>query len=182
MKPQPPKPVKLFIGVLFSDEAKLEQARKLCEQEFGPLDWTSPDFPFDVTDYYCAEMGTGIVRRFWSFATLIQPDELPAVKLTTNRIEDELAVDGRRKVNLDPGYLDYDKVVLASAKYCGQKIYLRDGIYADLTLHYEKGHYYPYPWSFPDFKSGRYERAFLRIRELYKVAMARRRQERRPPG
>ncbi|MDZ7372650.1 MAG: DUF4416 family protein [candidate division KSB1 bacterium] len=186
MEPQPAKPVKLFIGVLFSDAVKLEEARSCCEEAFGPIDWTSPDFPFDVTTYYCAEMGEPITRRFWSFARLVQPDELPGIKLTTNRIEAELAVEGKRKVNLDPGYLDYDKVVLASAKYNGQKIYLRDGIYADLTLHYEKGHFYPYPWSFPDFKSGRYERTFLRIRELYKVGMARRRsyrtEELRPDG
>ena len=173
MKPQRPNPVKLFVGVLYSDPERLQRARDSCAEAFGPIDWTSPDFPFDVTDYYCEEMGSPIQRQFWSFAKLIQPDELPRAKLITNRIEDELAVNGKRRVNLDPGYLDYDKVVLASAKYNGQKIYLSDGIYADLTLHYEKGHYYPYPWSFPDFKSGRYERAFLRMRELYKVSMAR---------
>lgn len=175
MKPQPPNPVKLFIGVLYSDADLLAKARKRCEIAFGPIDWYSEDYPFDVTDYYCAEMGSPITRCFWSFANLIQPDQLPSIKLATNQIEEDLAVEGKRKVNLDPGYLDYDKAVLASAKYNGQKIYLSDGIYADLTLYYQKGHFYPYPWSFPDFKSGRYERAFLRMRELYKVAMARRR-------
>jgi len=73
-----------------------------------------------------------------------------------------------RKVNLDPGYLDYDKFVLASAKYNGQKIYLDCGIWADLTLHYEKGKFDPYPWSFPDFKSRMYDGAFLEMRRLYK--------------
>jgi len=65
--------------------------------------------------------------------------------------------------------MDVCKVILASAKYNGQKIYLTDGIYADPTLHYEKGHFHPYPWSFPDFKTGQYERTFTRIRELYKA-------------
>ena len=173
MKPSPPNPVKLFIGVLYSDAERLQAARSRCEEVFGAIDYASSDYPFDVTDYYRGEMGWPIRRVFWSFAGLINPDELPRVKLTTNAIEDELAVDGGRRVNLDPGYLDYDKAVLASAKYNGQKIYLADGIYADLTLRYEKGHFYPYPWSFPDFKSGIYEKTFLRIRELYKGQMKR---------
>jgi hypothetical protein len=126
--------------------------------------------PFEVTDYYQDEMGWGIQRIFLSFQRLIDPAGLADIKIDTNRIEDELAVDGRRKVNLDPGYMDVCKVVLASAKYNGQKIYLEKGIYADPTLHYQKGHFEPYPWSFPDFKDGRYESVFLRIRELYKVA------------
>ncbi|RPJ03325.1 MAG: DUF4416 family protein, partial [Spirochaetaceae bacterium] len=73
-----------------------------------------------------------------------------------------------RKVNLDPGILDYDKFVLASAKYNGQKVYLDMGIWADLTLHYEKGKFDPYPWSFPDFKSRIYDGAFMEMRRLYK--------------
>jgi hypothetical protein len=74
----------------------------------------------------------------------------------------------RRRVNLDPGIMDYDKFVLASAKYNGQKVYLDRGIWADLTLHYEKGRFDPYPWSFPDFKSRIYDGAFMEIRQLYK--------------
>ncbi|NOZ55887.1 MAG: DUF4416 family protein [Calditrichaeota bacterium] len=171
MKPEPVKPVKLFAGVLYSDAQRLEQARKLCEERFGPVDYVSESFPFDVTDYYVPEMGAPIYRVFWSFTQLFPPEDLPQVKLATNEIEDALSEGGKRRVNLDPGYLDYDKVVLASAKYNGQKIHLGHGIYADLTLHYEKGRFSPYPWTFPDFKSGRYEKVFLRIRELYKRQM-----------
>jgi len=57
------------------------------------------------------------------------------------------------------------------AEYNGQKVYLDRGIYADLTLRYEKGNYYPYPWSFPDFKEGLYNQTFLRIREIYKAQL-----------
>ena len=171
MKPQPVKPVKFFVGALYSDADRLARARELCEQRFGPIDFASQDFPFDVTDYYVPEMGAPIYRTFWSFAHLLPPESLVEVKLATNEIEDILSDEGKRKVNLDSGYLDYDKVVLASAKYNGQKIHLGRGIYADLTLHYEKGHFQPYPWTFPDFKSGRYEKVFLRMRELYKIQM-----------
>jgi hypothetical protein len=169
MRPSVPDAVKLFVGALISDEDLFERTVEMLVREFGPVDHRSEPIPFDVTDYYQDEMGGPIQRVFLSFQELIDPGRLAEIKIATNRIEGELAVDGRRKVNLDCGYMDVCKVVLASAKYNGQKIYLGQGIYADPTLHYEKGHFEPYPWSFPDFKTGRYEKIFLKIRELYKV-------------
>jgi hypothetical protein len=150
------------------------------------VDYRSPAFPFSQTDYYVPEMGAPIFRIFVSHERLVHPGELASIKIETNEIEEILAMRPaqsqrpfapagaaapeviRRRVNLDPGILDYDKFVLASAKYNGQKVYLDLGIWADLTLHYEKGKFDPYPWSFPDFKSRVYDAAFLEIRRLYK--------------
>ncbi len=168
MKPQEPTPVKLICGVLYSDATKLERACLLLEERFGPADWKSKEFLFESTDYYVPEMGSPIFRLFYSFYQLINPKELARIKLECNVIEDLLAVNGQRKVNLDPGYLDYDKFVLASAKYAGHKIYLDHGIYADTTFMYSKGQYHPSDFCFPDFKSGLYNEVFLRIRAIYK--------------
>lgn len=171
--PHSPLPVKLIMAVLYSDENRLAIARERLIQQFGPIDFTSAPFSFEVTDYYVPEMGSPIMRMFYAFEKLVSPGELARIKLAANAIEDELATSGKRRVNLDPGYLDPDKFVLASAKYNGQKIYLTDGIWADLTLHYEKGHFSAYAWSFPDFRSGEYEKAFLRMREIYKGQLKR---------
>ncbi|MGH7452731.1 MAG: DUF4416 family protein [bacterium] len=171
--PQAPLPVKLVMAVLYSNELRLTEARTRLIDQFGSIDFTSTPFPFEVTDYYVPEMGSPIVRLFYTLEKLVSPSALASIKLATNAIEDELATSGKRQVNLDPGYLDPDKFVLASAKYNGQKIYLSDGIWADLTLHYEKGHFSAYPWSFPDFRSGEYEKAFLRMREIYKGQLKR---------
>ena len=168
MKPTLPPPVNLFVGILYSDRALLQEGVARLEALYGPADYRSPDFPFDLTDYYVPEMGSPIVRLFVSFRRLIDPSALAGIKIETNAIEDGLAVHDQRKVNLDCGYMDYDKVVLASAKYNGQKIYLDRGIWADLTLRFEKGRFVPFPWSFPDFKSGRYDRVFLDIRQRYR--------------
>lgn len=171
MKPSEPTPVKLFCGVLYTDEDLLQEAKSLLIEKYGDIDYQSDKFAFDISDYYRPEMGWPIYRIFWSFEQLFNPKEIARIKIECNDIEDQLAELGNRKVNLDPGYMDYDKIVLASAKYNGQKIYLDFGIYADLTLHYEKGNYFPYLWSFPDFKSGQYNKTFLRIREIYKVQL-----------
>lgn len=168
MKPTEPEQVKLFVAALYSDADLLQQALILLEAQFGGIDYKSPEFEFKVTDYYQQEMGAPLFRKIISFADLINPKEIAPIKIFTNEIEDRLALHHKRRLNLDPGYMDYNKVVLASAKYNGQKIYLDLGIYADPTLWYEHGAFRAYPYSFPDFKTGMYHAAFLHIRALFK--------------
>ena len=168
MKPTDPNPVKLMIGVLYSDADQLPCATSRLQEEYGAIDFCSDPFLFEITDYYNAEMGSPIFRLFYAFEHLINPGLLAPIKIACNKIEDDLTVLGQRKINLDPGYMDYDKIVLASAKYNAHKIYLDLGIYADLTLRYEKGHYIPSPWCFPDYKSPVYEEILLKIRARYK--------------
>lgn len=168
MKPKEPIPVKLFCGTLYSDENLLKKAEEILIQKFGKIDYKSKFFPFEITDYYESEMGKPIYRIFLSFKKLINPGELAQIKIDCNEIENKLSISGKRKVNLDPGYLDYDKVVLASAKYNAQKIYLDKGIYADPTLFYRKGKFIPSDYAFPDFKKGIYEQVFQEMRIKYK--------------
>ena len=177
MIPQTPEPVKLFTGLLYGPDFILDDISKVLETAFGKIDYKSPQYDFATTDYYAAEMGLPIYRRFVSFAALIDPGELARIKIATNDLEAQMTALDRRKVNLDPGYMDYNKVVLASAKYNGQKIYLGQGIYADPTLWYEKGAFIPYAHSFPDFKLRLYDTAFLHIRALYKKQSPRRKQD-----
>jgi len=171
MKTTEPQKVKYFIGALFSDSKILQQAIKLCQNEIGAIDLRSQDFAFDLTEYYNEEMGQPIFRTFFSFETLRCPGELARLKVLCNDIEARFAIEGARKVNLDIGYLDFHKVVLASAKYNGQKIYLDQGIYADPTLYFEAGKFHALEKTFPDFESDTYTEVFLEIRNNYKVQL-----------
>ncbi len=168
MHPIQPEQVKLLIAVLFSRDIDRTEVYARLETAFGPIDYTSASFPFDVTHYYEAEMGPGIERVLISFERLVDPSMLVALKLLTIRIEDEYIRNEARRVNLDVGYLDTHKLILASAKEGWQKIFLDKGVYADPTLYYRKGTFHPFEWGFPDFKSGRYNDALLEIRQIYK--------------
>lgn len=161
-------PVKLFVVTLHSNLEILESARVDMVKAFGTIDWQSDDFPFDVTDYYEKEMGKELLRRFYSFQKLIRPDEIAEIKIRTNELENKYRNEDRRQINLDPGYLDTYKVVLASTKFGGQKIYVGKGIYADMTLVMFKGQWESFAWGFPDFKSRRYDAVLSKIRDLYK--------------
>ncbi len=163
-----PTPVKLFVVTLHRDQEPLAGAIAELQQRWGSTDYISEDFPFDFSDYYEAEMGKNLARRFYSFERLIAPDQIVDAKLFCNEVEGRYRGEKGRRVNLDPGYLDNFKLVLASAKFGGQKIYLRDGIYADMTLVMFKGKWESFNWGFPDFKSRRYDDALCKIRDLYK--------------
>jgi len=171
MKPEKAKPVKYFVGALFSSEVLLKKSLEDLEQKFSKIDLSSEDFPFNVTTYYNSEMGSPIFRRICSFSNLISPSYLADAKLITNSIENKYRLNNKRNVNLDIGYMDYDKVVLASAKYGIHKVYISQGIYADMALHYEKGKFSSYPWAFRDFKLPLYYDFFLKIREIYKAQL-----------
>lgn len=165
----PPEPVKFFIAVLGRDEELIKQAlTELCAV-YGAVDLTSPTYEFTHTSYYAEEMGAGLNRYFFAFEKLGEPQELAPFKLLAAQIEEKLGVAGKRTINLDPGFLDYNKIVLASFKNGGQKIYLRDGVFADMVLMYTKGHFQAFAWTFPDFGTGRYEKFLLELRRRYKA-------------
>ena len=166
-QPKQPLPVKYLIAVLFRDEKYILRAKEELAVKWGAIDFEGKNHPFNITDYYESEMGTPLFRRLLSFEQLYDPKQIVAMKLECNDIETALACDGRRRVNLDAGYLDHNKYLLASAKEAGQKVYLDKGIYADLSGRYKAGRYRPFEWSFPDFKDGRYDEELLEIRKLY---------------
>lgn len=167
--PEPVVPVKLLVAALWSREADLERALEEIEKGLGPIDHRGPAHPFEVTGYYREEMGGDLRRSLITIESPVDPGFLPRAKLLTGEIEDHLRDErtGRRTVNLDAGYLDHHKLVLASAKPAGQKVYLGQGIYADLMLRYHRGELEPFAWTFPDFRDGRYHAEILEIRRAY---------------
>ncbi|GAK61395.1 hypothetical protein U27_01295 [Candidatus Vecturithrix granuli] len=162
-----PEPMKYFTAILFHTPEAFEVGKQAIIEVWGALDFEGEDHHFDVTTYYEPEMGDPLYRRIVAFEDLMLPTVLVDMKLRCNQIEDALARNGKRIVNLDAGYLDHNKVVLASAKGAGQKIYLDKGIYADFVGRYKGGRYQAFDWTFPDFRDGRYDQELLTIRHIY---------------
>jgi hypothetical protein len=164
---KPPKPVKLIVSAFAPGDALLQEARAALEAEWGKTDFNSDLLPFDHTSYYAREFGAGLVRRIWAFETLVDPGELAAYKLRTNELEQRWAVDGRRQINLDVGYVSMAKLVLATTKNHGHRLYVGQGIYAEVTLQYRDGAYRAWPWTYPDYATPEYGALFQEIRRRY---------------
>jgi len=135
--------------------------------QFGPVDWESPPLFFDRTRYYEREMGWPLHRRFISFEQLIAPDDLVRIKLQTNELERKTEVDGKRRVNIDPGYIGLERLVLATGKNYVHRIYLGRGIFADLTLVYKKGSFRPLEWTYRDYADPGVIDMFNQVRRRY---------------
>jgi hypothetical protein len=165
--PQPPKPAKLLIG-LFSQKSELMTPVAVDLMEcFGPVDLISPLFPFDFTSYYEKEMGHPLFRRIFVFKSLIEQENLADIKLKTNALEALFMVDDKRQVNIDPGYLLMERLVLATGKNFAHRIYIGKYIYADLTLIYQKNGYQPLPWTYPDYAHESIRHFLLLVRNKY---------------
>jgi Domain of unknown function (DUF4416) len=166
--PQAPQPAKLIIGVFLKEKDLFKEIAEQLTDFFGELDIVSAWMPFDFTSYYEPEMGTPLFRRMMAFRQLIRQDGLPDIKLETNALETRYATDGQRRINLDPGYLLSERLVLATGKNFTHRIYIGKGIYADLTLVYHRNQYRSLPWTYPDYKDEGMKTFLKRVRQKYR--------------
>jgi len=162
-----PVPVKYFSAILFSAEISRSEIHRKLTREFGPIDLESPVFNFTYTNYYVEEMGESLQKQFVSFERLCMPDELAAIKNRSNKIEEAFYRGNRRCVNLDPGYIELAKMILASTKNFSHRIYLGEGIYGDLQYRFRLGEYTFLEWTYPDYKDAVAVNFFREIRTIY---------------
>jgi hypothetical protein len=162
--------VKPIVGVLTPQEGLLKEVLSRFAPRFGAADVVGDWRPFTHTNYYEPEMGTGLARSFISFERLLPASDAAQFKAWAIAVEDAFRSAGRRAVNIDPGFLDANKVVLISGKHGGHKIALAPGAFADLLLWYNKG-WVALPWAFPDFRDGGFFPLFEQMRKVFKSQM-----------
>jgi len=165
--PREAKPAKLVVGLFMGATNLLENLALDLSSRFGSIDILSAWLPFDYTSYYEPEMGAPLFRRVFAFDKFIQQSDLAKIKHTTNQIEQQYSQNGKRRVNIDPGYLLHERFVLASGKNYSHRIYIGDGIYADLTLIYHKGGFQKLPWTYPDYADRPMLTVLERVRNKY---------------
>jgi hypothetical protein len=166
---QDPTPVLLIIAASSRYNAALNWGRDRAFDSFGDSALSSPAFDFTETDYYTATMGAGLKKQFFAFERLVDPSQLAGIKRSTNEWEAKYAGLGLhpepRPLNLDPGYITPAKLVLASTKDHAHRIYLRDGIYAEVTLSFRGRKWQPLESTYPDYRRDDYQRFFTECRE-----------------
>jgi hypothetical protein len=163
-------PVKLVCGVIYKDEARYEEVKRRLAAEWGRIDLESPAFPFDLTDYYAAEMGPGLLRRFVSFEELVEPETLAARKLRTIEIEETLRREAGatgRPANVDPGYITASALIMATAKDFAHRLPLSRGIYGHLEFLFTKAGTKTLDWTYPDLRRAPCQDFFRAVRETY---------------
>jgi len=159
---------KLVASVFSKDPELIMAASRILERMFGRADFRSPIMDFTHTEYYNDEMGCGLKRVILSFDKPVRTESAYKTKLRTNALEKRFASNGKRRVNIDPGYLDMSKLVLFSTKDYTHRISMPRGIFAEVTLFYQDKCYNPWPWTYPDYRTKEYRDIFESIRNIYK--------------
>ncbi len=160
---------KLIIGIIYNDMEVYERALALLREAFGEIDRESERFSFsrEFSDYYDEELGGEGQRVILSFRDTVAPDRQAQIKTLTNNIEKALSEDGKRRINLDPGFINHGRLMLATTKKAGFRIPLSDGIYTELTLFWAKGAWHKLPWSYRDYQSERVQKFLTEVRKAY---------------
>jgi hypothetical protein len=167
-----PEPAHLFVGTLYSDAEIFKRSKEILEKNFGDILLESPSTVWDYSSYYKKELGWPLFRQFIFFKNLIDPGILSDFKLKTNEIEDALSSEGKRHINLDPGYLTLSKIVLASTKNYAHRIYLGKGIYGEVTLSFKDGVYNSHLYTYSDYQDKMYIDIFMNARALLKKMLS----------
>ncbi|MCA9174337.1 MAG: DUF4416 family protein [Planctomycetales bacterium] len=165
---RPHKLVLPFYAVFSRHESAFEWARQRLESSGRTIACTSERFEFVQTDYYQREMGEGLLKQFWALSELADAADLPDWKLESNRWEAEFTIDNAgepRPLNIDPGYITEAKLVLATTKDRDHRLYLRDGILAEVTTYYHRGEWRSRPWTYPDYATDLCREFLTRCRE-----------------
>jgi hypothetical protein len=173
---RPPKHALLVVAAFSRHDAALLWARERLQDAYGPLALVSEPFSFHHTAYYEKTMGKDLRKQFLAFERLVGEDSLPDLKYRTNALETELARQNHfsdaRPLNLDPGLLTLGKFLLATTKDQGHRVYLRDHIYAEVTLRFQEGAFHPWPWTYADYREPAVHAFLLTARDVYRRRLA----------
>ena len=167
-----PEPALLFVGTLYSDAEIFKRSKEIIKKNFGDILLESPSTVWDYSSYYKNELGWPLFRQFIFLKNLIDPGILSDFKLKTNEIEDALSSEGKRHINLDPGYLTLSKIVLASTKNYAHRIYLGKGIYGEVTLSFKDGVYNSHLYTYSDYQDKMYIDIFMNARAMLKKMLS----------
>lgn len=143
---------KLIVAIMYKDEKILNEVLKILKEKYAKIE-ANLDYDFNFTNYYEKETGTNLKKSIFVFKKYIRRESLPTIKLYTNKLEDDFSKDGKRTINIDPGYMTQNSVVLASAKELPHRVYLKKGIFADVILTYSNSNFECGDRTFPDYKT-----------------------------
>jgi len=158
---------KLIIAVTFSDKEAFQSGLAQLKAKFGEIDYHSAQFTFDYTDYYSEEMGANLQKQFFSFRELIGREQLIDIKHESMKIESMFSLNAKRQVNIDPGYLELAKLVVASTKNYAHRIFLARGIYGDVQLMFKGGRFVFNEWTYFDYRSREVIEFMENVRAIY---------------
>ena len=162
-------PVLLIAAVVSRYDDAFDAAREMTSQHWGEIVMESPRWEFTETKFYHATMGLDLKKQFFVYRPLIAPNEIAEAKIASNQMEADYAARAghpeSRPLNIDPGYISQAKLVLATTKDRDHRIYLQQGIFAEVTLYFRSGEWTKSRWTYPDYQRSDFQDFFSECRK-----------------
>ncbi|MEO0234205.1 MAG: DUF4416 family protein [candidate division WOR-3 bacterium] len=159
----------LFCGLLYSDNGIRYKALSDIRDAFGEIKSFSKTLEFsEFSHYYDDEIGENVIREWISFEEPIGLESFFEKKKISIDIENRFRIDGKRKINIDPGVITLNNVQLLTTKNYSHRIYLGEGIYCEVTFIFTKDGIKYLDWTYPDYKSDVAREFFLGERSFLK--------------
>ena len=168
-----PKPVMLIAAITSRYPEAIQWSIEKASGLWGEVAIKSPLFDFKETSFYEKTMGAGLQKQLIAFEPLINPEQIASAKVTSNQWEQEFnqlsdAAEAR-PVNIDPGYTTEAKLVLATTKNRDHRIYLQQGIFAEVTLYFKAGKWEKSRWTYADYQRSDFQEFFTQCRDLLRA-------------
>jgi hypothetical protein len=151
------EPVVRFCALITRHDSARQWAIEQIAESWGAVQVTSVEIPFEAGGFYTPTMGQELKKTLVAFGEFADPADLAGWKHQTNAWEATCAAGSsypdQRPLNLDPGYMTQAKLVLATTKDRDHRIYLRDGMFAEVTLNYVGKCWQHHRWSYPSYRT-----------------------------
>ncbi|MEO0072192.1 MAG: DUF4416 family protein [candidate division WOR-3 bacterium] len=154
-------------GLIANNQELCDKFRDIIQKHFGSIIFKSNPIPFNYTDYYVKEMGSSLTRQWLMTEKLISADKIINIKLLAIETEKVYTIEGKRNINIDPGFLTLANFILLTTKNYAHRIYLGNGIYGEVTLIFRQNSYQALPWTYPDYRANL--NFFNKAREFLKI-------------
>lgn len=163
-----PAQVLPLAGFLYRADCAVTAPLRSLAEKIGPVAMHTSPAPFTHTAYYGKEMGDRLIRQWFAFDKLVDPATLSAMKHMSNEIEQQFSSEQGRSFNIDPGIISLSNLILASTKNYAHRIYLGQGIYAEVTLIYRDKLFQALGWTYPDYRETAALEFFNEVRSYLK--------------
>jgi len=168
----PPKG-RLIVSILYASVDAVAEALGMLERRFGRVEHETAGRRANCREQYYEEMGRPLHIRFFSFERPVGRETLPEIKALCRKIESKYSDRVNdfmfRTVNIDPGILTTENLVMAAGHDRRHRIYLRDGVYAETALIHSKGQFTRLPWTAEDYCHEDAIDLFERTRQVFEL-------------
>lgn len=172
LRSETPRPGLLFASFLYrADSFSQDFLAAEWERSYGPGIHHEPEFN-PLAQYYEKEMGAPLKRFFVVTQDTFSRDYLLKAKLLMMEWENKWALDEKRQVNIDVGFLTLENFILATTKNYSHRVFVGENIFADLTYQYQQGQFQMFPWTYPDYRDEKKLKFFHSLRDHLRQKLA----------